>query len=143
MLIKAEAIGVNFIDTYFRAGLYQQPLPFVVDSEVCGTVAGIGGRTDRVRVGDRVATSDAVGPVPPVDPQRLNAAVSVYLTRRMRTHFNRTYDEFAWRSSELFDAILSGDVSVTTGTKYSLSDAADAHRDLEARKTHGSTVLIP
>jgi NADPH2:quinone reductase len=42
----------------------------------------------------------ASGPVPPVDPQRLNAAGSVYLTRPYRTHFNRTADEFAWRAGE-------------------------------------------
>lgn len=83
------------------------------------------------------------GPVPPVDPQRLNAAGSVYLTRPMRTHFNRDYDEFAWRSAELFDAIRNGTVTVTTGTTYPLAEAARAHRDLEGRKTHGSTVLIP
>lgn len=83
------------------------------------------------------------GPVPPVDPQRLNAAGSVYLTRPMRTHFNRSYDEFSWRSGELFDAIRAGTITVTTGARYRLSDVAQAHRDLENRKTHGSTVLYP
>ncbi|KAF3418188.1 alcohol dehydrogenase GroES-like domain protein, partial [Mycobacterium tuberculosis variant bovis] len=37
LLIKAEAIGVNFIDTYFRSGQYPRELPFVIGSEVCGT----------------------------------------------------------------------------------------------------------
>lgn len=83
----------------------------------------------------------ASGPVPPVDPQRLNAAGSVYLTRPLRTHFNRTQDEFAWRAGELFDAISAGTVKVTTGDRYHLKDAAQAHRDLEGRRTHGSTVL--
>ena len=85
----------------------------------------------------------ASGPVPPVDPQRLNAAGSVYLTRPLRTHFNRTYDEFAWRAGELFDAISSGAITVTAGERYGLKDAAQAHRDLEGRRTHGSTVLTP
>jgi NADPH2:quinone reductase len=85
----------------------------------------------------------ASGPVPPVDPQRLNAAGSVYLTRPMRTHFNRTYDEFNWRASELFAAISTGIVKVTTGERYALKDAAQAQRDLEGRRTHGSTVLVP
>lgn len=83
------------------------------------------------------------GPVPPVDPQRLNAAGSVYLTRPMRTHFNRDYNELSWRSGELFEAIRAGSITVTTGERYRLSDVAQAHRDLENRKTHGSTVLIP
>ena len=299
VLIKAEAIGVNFIDTYLRTGLYPHPLPFVAGSEVCGVVAEVGPDVSTVSVGDRVATADAVGayaefclapadfvarvpdgvtaevaasallkgltahlliksvyplrsgdsvlvhagaggvgliltqwatslgahvittastpakaelsrqagaievldypaqtdrgpsefgagvraltdgngavavydgvgrstfdaslaslairgtlalygaasgPVPPVDPQRLNAAGSVYLTRPMRTHFNRTYDEFAWRTGELFEAIAAGTISVTTGEQYHLKDAAQAHRDLEGRKTHGSTILTP
>jgi len=83
------------------------------------------------------------GPGAPVDPQRLNAAGSVYLTRPLRPHFQRTYDEFSWRTDELFDAIKAGTIAVTTGERYRLHDAAQAHRDLEGRRTHGSTVLIP
>ena len=295
ILIEAEAIGVNFVDTYFRSGLYPCTLPFVIGSEVCGTVAAVGDDVTSVQVGDRVASADAQGayaeycvaaadltarvpdaipsetaasallkgltahflfksvysvapgddilvhagaggvgliltqwataqgarvlttvstpaknalsraagaaevldypvdpeqfgaavraltggdgvaavfdgvgkstfdaslaslavrgtlalfgaasgPVPPVDPQRLNAAGSVYLTRPLRTHFNRSYDEFSWRAGELFDAISAGIVKVTTGERYRLEDAAAAHRDLEGRRTHGSTVLIP
>lgn len=295
VLIKAEAIGVNFIDTYFRTGLYPHPLPFVPGSEVGGTVAAVGPDVTAFAVGDRVASADAAGayaqyclapvglttrvpsdvssstaasallkgltahflvrsvypvtpgdtvlvhagaggvgliltqwatsfgarvlttvstpakaelsrragavevldypddpqsfgarvraltdgdgvaavydgvgrstfdaslaslairgtlalygaasgPVPPVDPQRLNAAGSVYLTRPLRTHFNRSYQEFSWRAGELFDAIAAGTVTVTTGEQYDLRDAAQAHRDLEGRRTTGSTVLTP
>jgi NADPH2:quinone reductase len=85
----------------------------------------------------------ASGPVPPVDPQRLNSAGSVYLTRPLRSHFNRTYDEFAWRATALFRAITAGVISVTIGERYPLRDSAQAHRDLEARRTHGSTILTP
>ena len=42
LLIKTEAIGVNFVDTYFRTGLYPHPLPFILGSEVAGTVAAVG-----------------------------------------------------------------------------------------------------
>lgn len=83
------------------------------------------------------------GPVPPMDPQRLNAAGSVFLTRPSRVHFNRTYDEFSWRAGELLDAIAAGSITVTVGDRYPLADAAQAHRDLEARKTHGSVILTP
>src|ERR1700761_5840244 len=61
VLIKAEAIGVNFIDTYFRSGLYPRELPFVLGAEVAGTVAATGAGVTGLRVGDRVATADAVG----------------------------------------------------------------------------------
>ncbi len=85
----------------------------------------------------------ASGPVPPIDPQRLNAAGSVYLTRPSLVHFTRTHDEFAWRSGEFLDAIAAGSISVTVSRRYPLADAAQAHRDLQGRKTVGSIVLMP
>ncbi len=295
VLIKAEAIGVNFVDTYFRSGQYPHELPFVLGAEVGGTVAAVGEGVTALRVGDRVASADAVGayaeyclasadvvasvpdavtadvaaaailkgmtahlliksvypvqhddtvllhagaggvgliltqwatglgarvittastahkaelsrqagavevldypddpqqfaarvrdltggkgvpavydgvgkstfdaslaslavrgtlvlfgassgPVPPMDPQRLNAAGSVYLTRPSRPHFMRTRDEFVWRTSELFNAIAAGTIKVTVSAHYPLQDAAQAHRDLQGRKTVGSVVLTP
>jgi NADPH:quinone reductase len=85
----------------------------------------------------------ASGPVPPFDPQRLNAAGSVYLTRPSLAHFTRTGDEFAWRSSEFLEAIAAGSIKVTVSERYRLADAAQAHRDLQGRKTVGSIVLTP
>ncbi|MCV7196670.1 quinone oxidoreductase family protein [Mycobacterium angelicum] len=295
LLIKAEAIGVNFIDTYFRSGQYPRELPFVIGSEVCGTVAAVGDGVAGFDVGDRVVSASAnggyaefatapafltakvpgnvssevaasvllkgltahyllksvypvqsgdtvlvhagaggvgliltqwathlgvrvittvstaekerlsrqagaaevlsypedaaqfggkireltggagvqavydgvgattfdaslaslavrgtlalfgasSGAVPPFDPQRLNAAGSVYLTRPSLVHFIRTADEFGWRAKELFDAIGSGAVTIEVGGRYPLADAAQAHQDLQGRKTTGSVVLLP
>ena len=296
VLIEAEAIGVNFIDTYFRSGVYPRELPFVLGTEVAGTVAAVGDGVTELSAGDRVATAAASGayaefstapapfvaqvpadvgvdvaasallkgltahylmtsvyaaqagdaalvhagaggvgliltqwlthrgvrvittvstpekadrsrqagatdvvdypgddpaefgdrirdltagagvavvydgvgastfdaslaslavrgtlalfgaasgPVPPFDPQRLNAAGSVYLTRPSLAHFTRTGAEFAWRAGELFDAIADGSVSVTVSGSYLLAHAAQAHRDLQGRKTIGSVVLTP
>ena len=61
VLIKAEAIGVNFIDTYFRSGQYPRELPFVVGTEVCGTVEAVGDDVAALSVGDRVVTAQADG----------------------------------------------------------------------------------
>ena len=295
VLIKAEAIGVNFIDTYFRSGLYPREVPFIVGTEVCGTVEAVGDDVAALNVGDRVVTdkslgayaeytlapadfvayvpegvpSDAVasallkgmtahyllkstypvaqgdhilvhagaggvgliltqwatsmavrvittvstpekaelsrqagaievldypedpqefaakirdltdgrgvnavydgvgkttfdaslaslavrgtlalfgaasGPVPPVDPQRLNQAGSVYLTRPNLAHYTRTADEFGWRAGEVMDAIASGAITINVSNSYPLEDAAQAHRDLQGRKTVGSIVLVP
>lgn len=299
VLIHAAAIGVNYLDTYFRAGVYPVPVPFIVGNEVAGTVAAVGAGVEGLAVGDRVVTAAATGayaeyctapahlvaplptavaddvaaaallkgltahylitsvypvqagdtvllhagaggvgllltqwatslgsrvittastpakaelsraagavqvldypapgadgaaafgatvreltdgagvaavydgvgattfdaslaalavrgtlalfgaasgPVPPVDPQRLNASGSVYLTRPTLVHFTRTPQEFAWRSTELFDAITAGTLNVTVSHRYRLADAAQAHRDLQGRKTTGSVVLIP
>jgi NADPH2:quinone reductase len=85
----------------------------------------------------------ASGPVPPVDPQRLNSAGSVYLTRPTLVDFTRTSQEFSWRAGELFDAISGGSIAVTVSRRYPLVDAAQAHRDLQGRKTFGSVVLVP
>jgi NADPH2:quinone reductase len=93
--------------------------------------------------GTLVLFGAASGPVPPMDPQRLNAAGSVYLTRPSRQHFTRTRDEFTWRTNQLFDAIGNGTITVTMGGSYPLKEAAQAHRDLQGRKTVGSIVLEP
>jgi NADPH2:quinone reductase len=299
VVIKAAAVGVNYIDTYFRSGLYPRDVPFVLGTEVSGTVAGVGSRVTAPRVGDRVVTASAAGayaeyctapaslvaelpsgvdfdvaaaallkgmtahyliksvypvqpgdaillhagaggvgliltqwaksldarvittvstsakaelsrragavevldypgsatrdadefgahvreltdgagvaaaydgvgaatfdaslaslavrgvlalfgaasgPVPPVDPQRLNAAGSVYLTRPSLPDFTRTPQEFSWRAAELFDVIGDGSIEVTVSRRYPLVDAAQAHRDLQGRKTIGSIVLVP
>lgn len=299
VLIRAEAIGVNYVDTYFRSGAYPTTLPFVVGNEVAGTVAEVGTGVAALRVGDRVVTAAAAGgyaeyctapaslvtqlpenvafdvaaaallkgltahylitsvypvqpgdsvllhagaggvgliatqwatylgvrvittvstpakaelsrqagavevldypgpgdsgaagfgarvreltggvgvtavydgvgattfdaslaslavrgtlvlfgaasgPVPPVDPQRLSAAGSVYLTRPTLGHFTRTEQEFSWRAGELLDAVAAGQIEVTVGHRYPLADAAQAHRDLQGRRTTGSIVLSP
>jgi NADPH2:quinone reductase len=85
----------------------------------------------------------ASGPVGPFDPQRLNAAGSVFLTRPTLMHYTHTPDEFAWRAGELLNAIADGTITVTVSERYRLEDAAQAHRDLEGRKTIGSVVLVP
>ena len=85
----------------------------------------------------------ASGPVPPVDPQRLNQAGSVYLTRPNLAHFTRSADEFAWRAGEVIEAIADGSITITVGGHYPLAEAERAHRDLEGRKTVGSIVLVP
>jgi NADPH2:quinone reductase len=61
VLIQADAIGVNYIDIYFRSGSYPRQLPYVAGSEVCGTVAAVGDDVAVINVGDRVVTANAVG----------------------------------------------------------------------------------
>ncbi|OLR94671.1 quinone oxidoreductase family protein [Actinokineospora bangkokensis] len=83
------------------------------------------------------------GPVPPVDPQRLNAAGSVFLTRPTLAHYIATPDELRWRTEELFGAIAAGTLSVRIGHRYPLADARRAHEDLQGRRTTGKLLLIP
>ncbi|GAA2728745.1 quinone oxidoreductase family protein [Cellulomonas aerilata] len=83
------------------------------------------------------------GPVPPVDPQRLNAAGSLYLTRPTLGHYVATREELTWRAAELFDAVQTGALDVRIGATFRLADAADAHRALEGRETTGKVLLVP
>lgn len=96
----------------------------------------------RVR-GMLVLFGAASGPVPPVDPQRLNAAGSVYLTRPTSAHYVRTREELDWRAGELFEAVTSGALKVRIGGRYPLAEVAQAHQDLQGRKTTGKLLLIP
>ncbi|THJ64920.1 quinone oxidoreductase [Arthrobacter echini] len=96
----------------------------------------------RVR-GTMVLFGGASGPVPPVDPQRLNSGGGLYLTRPSIVHYVRSPEERRWRSSELFDAVLAGLLNVRIGARYALGDAAQAHEDLEGRKTTGKVLLVP
>jgi len=60
-LVKVEAVGLNFIDCYFRAGMYPTALPFTPGNEGAGTVSAIGTGVSSVRVGDRVCYAPALG----------------------------------------------------------------------------------
>jgi NADPH2:quinone reductase len=83
------------------------------------------------------------GPVPPFDPQRLNGAGSLFLTRPTLAHYTRTREELDWRSGDVLRWLGEGKLKLRVGATYPLADAARAHADLQARKTTGSVVLIP
>lgn len=83
------------------------------------------------------------GPVPPFDPQVLNAKGSLFLTRPSLGHYTASREELDSRAADLFDWIVRGQVKLRIGGKYPLEDAARAHRDLEGRKTTGKLLLIP
>ncbi|MDQ0850899.1 NADPH2:quinone reductase [Arthrobacter sp. B3I9] len=96
----------------------------------------------RIR-GTLVLFGAASGPVPPVDPQRLNSGGSLYLTRPTIGHFLLNPQERRWRSDEIFAAAASGALKVRIGARYDLADAARAHEDLEQRRTTGKVILVP
>jgi NADPH2:quinone reductase len=85
----------------------------------------------------------ASGPVPPVDPQRLNSGGSLYLTRPSLHWHVRTPAELSARADAVFSAVGAGDLRVRVGGRYALDDAASAHRDLQSRRTTGKLLLVP
>ena len=83
------------------------------------------------------------GRVPPIDPQILNAKGSVFLTRPSLNAYTRTNEELNWRANELFGWIAEGALNVRVGGTFALSDAAEAHRQIEGRLSTGKLLLIP
>ncbi len=90
-----------------------------------------------------VSYGNASGPVPPIAPLELTKRGSLYLTRPTLFHYTARAPELARGARELFEIVASGKVKVHIGQTYPLADAAQAHRDLEARRTTGSTLLLP
>jgi NADPH2:quinone reductase len=90
-----------------------------------------------------VSFGNASGPVAPVNLGILSTKGSLYVTRpTLATHIASRAD-LVERSNALFDIVGSGKVKIETTKKYKLADAAQAHRDLESRKTTGSVILTP
>ncbi|MEW5965174.1 MAG: quinone oxidoreductase [Pseudomonadota bacterium] len=90
-----------------------------------------------------VSFGNASGPVPPFDMALLSAKGSLFATRpTLMTYIARREDLVA-AAEDLFDVVARGIVRITVNQTYPLAETATAHRDLEARKTTGSTVLIP
>jgi NADPH2:quinone reductase len=90
--------------------------------------------------GMMVLFGQASGPVAPVDPLLLNAG-SLFLTRPSLGHYVTPPDELRWRAGEVFAMAASGALRVRVSGTYPLAEAARAHRDLEARRTHGKLLL--
>ena len=81
------------------------------------------------------------GPVAPFDPSILNARGSLFLTRPSLGHYLLTRDELLWRAGDVIGWVASGALKLHIGGTYPLAHAADAHRDLEGRKTTGKLLL--
>ena len=92
--------------------------------------------------GTLVTFGNASGPVEPFSPLELAQRGSLYVTRPILFHFIPTREDLLSACDELFAALDSG-VEVRIGQTYALKDAAQAHLDIEARLTTGSTVLLP
>jgi len=90
-----------------------------------------------------VSFGNASGAPEPLDLQRLATGGSLYITRPTLMHYAATTEELRQSSADLFEKVLSGQVVVEIRQRYALEDVAQAHRDLETRKTSGSTILVP
>jgi NADPH2:quinone reductase len=93
--------------------------------------------------GYMVLYGQSSGPIGPVDPQILNAKGSLFLTRPSLQHHILTREELLERAGEVLGWIQKGQLKLRIGATFPLADAAEAHRQLEGRRTTGKVLLIP
>ena len=94
------------------------------------------------RFGMMVSFGNASGPVPPINFAKVLKG-SLFLTRPSLMQYTAKREDLVAAARELFDIVLSGKMKIEVNQRYPLREAAQAHRDLEARKTTGSTILLP
>jgi len=94
------------------------------------------------RRGLMVCVGTASGPIPPFNPQLLAMKGSLYLTRPALADYIADPAEKAELAAELFDHVAAGRIRIEINQRYGLQDAVQAHRDLESRKTTGSSIFV-
>jgi NADPH:quinone reductase len=130
----------NFVDRVRRI-TKGEGVPVVYDSVGKDTFYG---SLDCLRPrGVMALFGNSSGPVTGLDTAILAGKGSLYLTRPSLPHYVATRADLTKRARDLFRVVSSGAVKIEVNQTYALKDAAKAHRDLEARKTTGSTVLLP
>jgi NADPH2:quinone reductase len=116
-------------------------VPVVYDS--VGKLTFMGSLDCLQPMGMMVSFGNASGAVDPFPPGILQQKGSLYLTRPTLVHYTAKREDLVACANDLFDVVKSGKVKIEIAQRYALKDAAQAHRDLEGRKTTGSTVLLP
>ena len=144
----AAARGCDHVIDYDREDVVARVKELTGGAGVSAVFDGVGKRTFDASLaclatrGMLVLFGQASGMVPPFDPALL-ARASLFLARPVLGHYVAARDELVTAATRLFEVVGSGAVKVDVGQSHALWDAAAAHRDLEARKTTGSTLLIP
>jgi len=93
--------------------------------------------------GTLVLFGQSSGPVAPLDPGLLAAKGSLFLTRPSLSHYTATREELLYRAGDVLDWVASGHLKVRLEKTFPLTEAAEAHRQLEGRLTAGKILLIP
>ena len=146
---RARALGCDHVIVYSREKFPERVRELTGGAGVAVVYDSVGRDTflDSVaclrRRGTMVSYGNATGAVAPFDCALLHKAGSVYVTRPGLPDYIASRAELLERAASLFEVVRSGQVKIEVLQRYALTDAAQAHRDLEARKTTGSTVLLP
>jgi len=90
-----------------------------------------------------VSFGNASGSPEPLDLQTLSNKGSLFITRPTMLTYTATTEELRQSSEDLFARVLAGDINIEINQRYALDDIQQAHRDLESRKTTGSSIILP
>jgi NADPH2:quinone reductase len=145
----AAAHGCDHVIDYTRDSFPRRVREITAGEGVAVVYDGVGkdtfaGSLDSLMTcGMLVSFGNASGPVPPFDPLLLSQKGSLFLTRPTLMHYTAKRADLVALAAGLFDVVASGQVKIEVNQTYPLAEAAAAHRDLEARKHTGSTILLP
>ena len=145
----AKAAGADEVIVYTREDFAEKVKELTGGKGVDVVYDSVGQSTflkglDIIRTrGMMVLFGQSSGAVAPLDPNILNPKGSLFLTRPTLAHYCLTREELNWRSGDVLGWIAAGKLKLSIHDSYHLSEAGQAHRDLEGRSTAGKLVLIP
>ena len=145
----ARAHGCQHVIDYSREDFAVRVREITGGEGVAVVYDGVGkdtfaGSLDCLRpLGMMVSYGNASGPVPPVDLIQLSQKGSLFITRPTLMTYTARREDLLALGEELFAVVADGRVRIEVHQRYALADAAHAHRDLEARRTTGSTIFLP
>lgn len=146
---RARAAGADHVVNYTDEDFATVVMEITDDGGVRAVFESVGATTfDKslsvvARRGYMVLFGQASGPVPPVDPRRLQQGGSLFMTRPTLVDYTRSRDELFRRAGDILGLVGSGDLDVHVHDRYPLDRAPEAHRALQTRRTTGKVLLIP
>jgi len=145
----ALAHGYHHVINYRTENVLERLLEITGGEKLPVVYDGVGKDTFEISLdclrprGLMVSFGNASGLPAPLDLQSLSARGSLYVTRPTLMTYTAATDELRQSSADLFARVQAGQVRVEIGQRYALADIQQAHRDLEGRRTTGSTVILP
>jgi NADPH2:quinone reductase len=145
----ALAHGYHHVINYRTENVVERLLEITGGEKLPVVYDGVGRDTFEISLdclrprGLMVSFGNASGLPAPLDLQSLSARGSLYVTRPTLMTYTATTEELRQSSADLFARVQAGQVRVEIGQRYGLADIQQAHRDLEGRRTTGSTVILP
>jgi NADPH2:quinone reductase len=145
----ARAHGYAHVINYREENVLERVMEITAGQKVPVVYDGVGKDTFEMSLdclrprGLMVSFGNASGSPAPLDLQLLSAKGSLFITRPTLFSYVMETQELRQCMSDVFERVLAGDMRVEINQRYALADVQQAHRDLEARKTTGSTVLLP